>query len=500
MAAKLRIEQAAVLVIAALGLTANAVHAQTVITGPSISGTWSPSGNPYIIVSDCTVPSGQALVIQPGTVVWIGQGVSVTGNGMIQAVGTPTQHITFEPPVSSQTWETIVVNGTAGTNQFAYCDFRNATNALVCGGASKNEVFDCNFSNAVNALTFQDYSRNTVQSSSFVKVGFGIYMTVSGHTASATTQTTSIMNCSFTNCTSAIYGRALGTAFGYPGYVSPAKLVCTVQNCALYSVGDGCGFYIAGDLARGYGELHVINNIFHGVTNSGIALTVGNLAGASPAAVMNNAVVSAGKGLYVLDPWDATVQGCIFEECSAAVRRSGSLSTTVSFNDFFANSTNFIGYPVTYGQPILVNRNGTSSDVLFNIFQDPQFVSATDFHLQEVSPCIDAGEGSPANFDSFFPPSQGSITNDIGAYGGPNAGGWILPVSTNTFRLTAVGIPYVSVTLDPPSAGHYRLEYSSAVLGTNTWIQLTNMDLTTARFTYLEPATLPSRFYRAVKQ
>jgi hypothetical protein len=44
---------------------------------------------------------------------------------------------------------------------------------------------------------------------------------------------------------------------------------------------------------------------------------------------------------------------------------------------------------------------------------NPQFISSTDFHLQENSPCKDAGNPS-----SEFNDSDGS-RNDQGAYGGP---------------------------------------------------------------------------------
>ncbi len=63
---------------------------------------WSPSGNPYIISDTATVPSGQTLTIQPGVIVWMGQGRSIIGNGVIQALGTSTQRIRFQSPVDSR--------------------------------------------------------------------------------------------------------------------------------------------------------------------------------------------------------------------------------------------------------------------------------------------------------------------------------------------------------------------------------------------------------------
>ena len=214
----------------ALALLPGLGEAQTVISGPNITtSTWGPSGNPYVIASDCTVPSGNTLTIQPGTVVWIGSGVSLTGNGMISAVGTPAQHITFQAPISSQTWNTIIVNNTTGTNRFKYCDFLNATNALDFHGASLNQVMYCTFSNAATAVTFRDNSINTVLYSTFQYVGNGIWMTVHRYNW---TQTDKIINCNFTNCSGySVYGDASGwgDVVYYSGGYHPYNEIATID-------------------------------------------------------------------------------------------------------------------------------------------------------------------------------------------------------------------------------------------------------------------------------
>jgi hypothetical protein len=101
---------------------ASVASAQTYVCG-NISGTWPPGT--YIVTCNCTVPAGQTLTIQPGVVVEIESGVSIINNGLIQAVGTPTQRISFQAPVSSQFWNTIQNNYSGGTNLFTYCDFQD---------------------------------------------------------------------------------------------------------------------------------------------------------------------------------------------------------------------------------------------------------------------------------------------------------------------------------------------------------------------------------------
>jgi hypothetical protein len=156
-----------------LALLPNCCDAQTILSG-NISGTWQPSGNPYIISANAMVPSDQTLTIQPGVTVWIAQGISITVNGGIQAVGTSSQHITFQAPISSQYWNTISVNNSF-SNLFSYCDFANATNSLAFAGTSSNQVNYCTFTNAMGtAVTFNNQSANQALFSSFQHMNNGI--------------------------------------------------------------------------------------------------------------------------------------------------------------------------------------------------------------------------------------------------------------------------------------------------------------------------------------
>jgi hypothetical protein len=129
------------------------LFAQTILSG-NISGTWSPSGNPYIISDNATVQADQTLTIQPGVVVWIGQGlnINVNGSGNIQAIGTASQPITIQAPISSQFWNQILLKNNTGTNWFQYCNFLNATNAISINNApSLLGVMNCSFSNCVSS-------------------------------------------------------------------------------------------------------------------------------------------------------------------------------------------------------------------------------------------------------------------------------------------------------------------------------------------------------------
>ena len=56
------------------------------------------------------------------------------------------------------------------------------------------------------------------------------------------------------------------------------------------------------------------------------------------------------------------------------------------------------------------------------IVGDPQLVSPAtgDFPLQPTSPCIDTGDPAAQHNDACLPPAQGTLRNDMGAYGGPD--------------------------------------------------------------------------------
>ena len=83
---------------------------------------------------------------------------------------------------------------------------------------------------------------------------------------------------------------------------------------------------------------------------------------------------------------------------------------------------------------IVTNNNATVNWLEGNIDEDPLFVGTGEhpYSLLVDSPCIDAGNPDPIYYDPEDPtnpgyalyPAMGTIINDMGAYGGPNAIGW----------------------------------------------------------------------------
>lgn len=418
---------------------ASVASAQTFVCG-NISGTWSPSGNPYIATCDCTVPAGQTLTIQPGVLVEIGSGLSIINNGLIQAVGNPTQRITFQAPVSSQYWNTILNNYSGGTNLFTYCDFQNATTALsmsVIGGNS--------------------------------------------------TMVTEILNCTFSNC---VLQGVYGSAQGYADLFSSANatLTPTIKDCTFSTSSNGCVLLIYGGAVPtqgtyGYGYAYptICANIFQNLTGSAFLMTLGNYAGAGGTTFLNNTIVDCRAGVNAIDPWDALIQDNIFFGCTNAVMDSGSLSRQVSYNDFYGNATNFTGYNTNiYGKIIWNNRNGTPADVLYNIYSNPLFVATNDFHLTTSSPCVNAGTPNTAFANMCFPPSIATNFPDLGAYGGPDACNWLTNVPELPAQLSLTkSNSFIWLNWGAIPRSTYLVQYVATNLiaapGTNKWLTNTTV-------------------------
>ncbi len=91
------------------------------------SGTWTPDNNPYEIVGDVTVPSGQWLTVLPGVIVHAMGLYQIIAQGNIYAVGTEQDSIYFVSgqPDPSALWDGIRLESMTVQNQFSYCRIDN---------------------------------------------------------------------------------------------------------------------------------------------------------------------------------------------------------------------------------------------------------------------------------------------------------------------------------------------------------------------------------------
>jgi len=98
---------------------------QTTIPGGDVSGNWLPSGSPYLIEGEITVPDGQTLTIDPGCLVEFQGHFKFNVQGRLLAVGTEQDSVKFT--VADTTgfynltttdggWRGFIFNQTPATN------------------------------------------------------------------------------------------------------------------------------------------------------------------------------------------------------------------------------------------------------------------------------------------------------------------------------------------------------------------------------------------------
>lgn len=337
--------------------------ADTIVEG-NVSGNWDKLGSPYFFMNDCTVPTGAVLTIDPGVEVIIGEGLSLNVYGQVVAVGTESQHITFRAINDSVKFNQIhVMNGssTPTVSEFVFCDFQNAQRGLYLHA----------YGRIVNDWTVMQ---------------------------------SNVSNCTFSNSvTTAIFVH--GEGHDYSQWMTPkrghARVDPVITGCffngnsvgiEIYTQGSGGSYYSAGSTAA-----VIQNNVFLNLTGAALNMVPGSHPSHSGnPSFVNNTIANCDRGAWIQDgAYDATMTNNIFYGTSTAIERTGTASSTAYYNCFFGNTTNFAGYPATYGDIVMTNENGDPCDLGHNIFLDPLFAS-DGYHLTVDSPCINAATSDSA--------------------------------------------------------------------------------------------------------
>jgi len=142
-----------------------------------------------------------------------------------------------------------------------------------------------------------------------------------------------------------------------------------------------------------------------------------------------NTAYSGGGGIYCSDSSNLTlINTIVWGNNPKEILFSASgvqNSATITYSDIQGGENGIFTY-----------NNGTVHWMEGNIDEDPLFVGSGDypFTLLSSSPCIDAGNPDTTYNDPEDPnnpgyalwPAMGTLRNDMGAYGGPNAASWII--------------------------------------------------------------------------
>ncbi|HJL51890.1 MAG TPA: right-handed parallel beta-helix repeat-containing protein, partial [Arenicellales bacterium] len=142
-----------------------------------ISGTLINS-NVHFVDGDVTVPSGDTLVIQAGTLIKFRGDYSFTANGPVFAVGTADSHIVFTSGMSAPLegdWKRIYLNNAPGSI-FRYCDFSFAENGLLLNESDGTEISYCTFERHLSgayAINDGSYDNSSSLTITYNSIGSG---------------------------------------------------------------------------------------------------------------------------------------------------------------------------------------------------------------------------------------------------------------------------------------------------------------------------------------
>lgn len=368
----------------------------TIILPGTISGVWTKEGSPYLITGDVSVELHSTLRIEPGVdVVFEGKYKFSVPYARLLAIGTEQDSIRFYPRDAETGWFGL--------------DFYDNRFSIFRDQEETNSLFYCSISGGrSNGAIPQD-------------TGGGIYI----RGASVT-----IKNCHiFNNSARAGAGMFIGSG---PAY-SPVRISNTLIE---RNISSGQGIITIGYTESSKDAMAIFENV-NIVNNQSqhecaiAAINHGNRVDFINCIMWNN--FSDSKYLFLLG-----------YDCGSLTLPD---TLNLSYCDIDTADYKLANYWVV--KPMVNCQVG-------NLDLDPKFMDNTSFQLSSTSPCIDAGDPSAEYFDQESLaengvaryPAQGTLTNDMGIYGG---GVYNLP-------------------LNPPAL-HLPEDNSTFVPNANGWLQ-----------------------------
>ncbi len=574
--------------------------AATTVSGAIANQIWTKANSPYNVVGNVAVAS---LTIQPGVTVLFAGDFVFEIDGGIHAIGSADEPIVFTQSTGLSGWQGIVFNQNALDSALGFCRIERSHNSGIRLLSSSPTITNCVIANNSGILGGGIYATNNqpvtiskcviTNNAATGLEGGGVYLNVPSANLLACyigfnqaprmgagvrfyrfdLGTLNIFDCTITSNSMSGNQQAFGAgvAFygGRTGTLRIQRSKINGNSATPYSEAQGVGVYFNGS--------GIINNCIFD-QNSSSRIGVGGISADCSVLgnqfMMTNCVISNNKGggllLLSADSTSSQIVNCTFAYNSTNGGLSGG-GANVMNSIFWGNSPTQVqgGATLSYSDV----QGGFPG--LGNIAVNPVFSSLVDFTILDASPCVDAGNPDPSFNDVCFPPSLGTMRNDMGAYGGPGpcsltprilvqpqnvvtclgqsptfvveADGsaplsfqWrfngnllngatskslpLVNVSTNDAGSYSVDVfnEFGRLTSDPASllvmptcltidlhAGlnvvgqvgqTFRIEYSSRLLGTNNWILITNISLSSPYMLWMDPqpAYDPKKFYRLI--
>ena len=419
---------------------------KTNVSGTITGETWTLVGSPYCVEGNILVES---LTIEPGVrIEFLGDYVFEVA-GVLTAVGTDPFPILFTKADATR-WQGILFDHAAEGSQLKYCQIEYSNNSGV---------------RIIDSIPIMEHC--SIKDNHSGDGGGGMKITLNTSSAELV-----LKNCDISSNTSSTHGGGL--------YLTLAAASLTLRECKvsnnrtnIVSSNINChggGIYVAdaaGGLSLICSEISD-NRTYSRCRNScrayayggGIYLTQGNMSIENCIISSNNCQSSAsgsgteygysyGAGMYlgrgaisltnsIVKSNSTTAGGNVIYEYGAGIFvYEASLvceNSTIAYNtregiynaDGIVQGCNSIFYYNT-GAEISGAATVTYSDIEGghdgegNIDCDPWFESILDLRIRADSCCVDVGNPASRYNDECFPPSHGTVLNDIGAHGGAGA-------------------------------------------------------------------------------
>lgn len=388
-------------------VTLDAVGLSGDLIGTLTAGTYRIGGN-------VTVPAGETLTIEPGTTLLFKQNVAFTVNGTLTAEGTESKWILFTRFEEGVTWRGIDMGAGSDDSVLSYCKIEYSNNSGLSVSSTSPTLSHLEISNNSITPTWWDHG------------GGGIYLSNSNVV---------LTDVVVTQNSSAGFNGQGGGIFVRTG--SPKILNSKIVGNSSSSSGGGIFFANWGgwDPFSGRNDEPALKNVIISQNSAGHHRGGGVFCNDYAKPQLTNVTITEnvameGAGVYCHLDSKPLLENCIVsgnitnEEYGWGGYGIECLSATpiISYSNFWGNeSGNFNGCGSWLGVNVTENDHGEPCDAYQNIQADPLFVDPknNDYHLQETSPCVDAGNPDEQYNDGNLPPGLGTARNDMGAYGGP---------------------------------------------------------------------------------
>jgi parallel beta-helix repeat protein len=414
------------------------------------------SNNLYIVVGDLYVNPHDSLIIEPGAIILFAGAYFFTVGGSLYAIGTETDSIIFAACEGAPHWRGIdFIPPTEEYCRLKYCVITESNYAGISVSGGNALIENCSIVDNYNLLygggtgtggSLEPVFRNCLISGNSSDKGGGFYSSGQSHPI--------LDNCIIKNNIVTAHGAAAC-------FVDNSN--AEFQHCIISSNGPKGGIYIEDTAHPTFINCTIDSNWDTGADGYGIKLAENSYITVENTIVSNNSTVGIACG------------GTAGAQCD------------ITYSDFH-NDRNFSGtLPNLLGQNMLVNNNGDSCDLFFNIQLNPEYYSTigdSAYYLTANSPCIDAGNPlSPLDPD-------GTIA-DMGAY------------PFNHIPLLTINIMGDDAILNWQSIGsaeEYRIYYSSNPYFTPTGVPQAVVLPPDTSWTDENALNVEKRFYRIVVQ